>query len=115
MPPWVLRVVCARGHSDWSAASDVLENDDGVSQFADYIEDHSRYGSQAFSLSLSDAVQLYKYSLEKYFETRGQPTLDIVFKKAGTKRYQRYVGYILVVCAKINGHDLLPNFASKIR
>ena len=89
-----------------------MMRENGVSKFADYIEDESRYGSQALSLSLSDAVQLYKYSLEKYFETLGQPTLDIVFKKAGTKRYQRYVGYILVVCAKINGHDLLPNFAN---
>ena len=87
--------------------------ENGVTQFADYIEDHSRYGSQAFSLSLSDAVLLYKYSLKKYYESSlRQPvsTLDIIFKKAGTKRYQCYVGYILVICAKVEGQDPLPQF-----
>ena len=89
----------------------ITEN--GVTQFADYIEDHSRYGSQAFSLSLSDALLLYKHSLKKYYETSlGRPasTLDVLFKKAGTKRYQCYVGYILVICAKVEGHDPLPQF-----
>ena len=88
----------------------IRENE--VAQFADYIEDHSRYGSQAFSLSLSDAVLLYEYSLKKYYEKSGQrvSNLEILFKKAGTKRYQRYVGYILVVCAKVNGRDCLPQF-----
>ena len=89
-----------------------MMRENGVTQFADYIEDQSRYGSQAFSLSLSDAVLLYKYSLKKYYEKSGQQVsnLEILFKKAGTKRYQRYVGYILVVCAKVNGWDCLPQF-----
>ena len=43
-----------------------MMRENGVTQFADYIEDHSRYGSQAFSLSLSDAILLNKYSLKKY-------------------------------------------------
>ena len=89
----------------------ITEN--GVAQFADYIEDHSRYGSQAFSLSLSDAIILYKHSLKKYYETSlGRPasTLDVLFKRAGTKRYSCFVGYILVICAKVEGQDPLPQF-----
>ena len=85
----------------------------GVSQFADYIEGHSRYGRHAFSLSLSDAVHLYKYSLRVFYERAlRQPvsTLEIIFKKAGTKRYQCYVGYILVISAKVNDWDPLPRF-----
>ena len=88
----------------------------GVTKFADYIVDHSRYGSQAFSLSLSDAIQLYEYSLKKYYEESGQrvSNLQIVFKKPGTKRYQRYVGYILVISAKVDGSDLLPGFQNVV-
>jgi len=83
------------------------------SQFADYIDNHSRYGSQALSLSLSDAVQLYEYSLRVFYERAiREPvsTLEIIFKKAGTKRYQYYVGYVLVICAKVNDWDPLPRF-----
>ena len=123
LPRQLCQTLCLPGYYVWFAPEVTLTKaqratcwkmirENGVTQFADYIEDHSRYGSQAFSLSLSDAVQLYKYSLEKYCEKIGRPTLDIVFKRAGTKRYQRYVGYILVISAKINGHDCLPNFAN---
>ena len=123
LPRQLSQTLCLPGYYVWFAPEVTLTKaqratcwkmitENGVTQFADYIEDHSRYGSQAFSLSLSDAVQLYKYSLEKYCEKIGRPTLDIVFKRAGTKRYQRYVGYILVISAKINGHDCLPNFAN---
>ena len=88
----------------------IKENE--VAQFADYIEGNSRYGSQGFSLSLSDAVLLYEHSLKKYYEKSGKPVSnpEIVFKKAGTKRYQLYVGYILVICAKVDGWDPLPQF-----
>jgi len=99
------KVQCAMG--------DKMINENGVSQFADYIDNHSRYGSQALSLSLSDAVQLYEYSLRVFYERANKEpvsTLEIIFKKAGTKRYQCYVGYVLVICAKVNGCDPLPTF-----
>ena len=123
LPRQLVQTLCLPGYYVWFAPEVTLTKvqratcwkmirENGVAQFADYIEDHSRYGSQAFSLSLSDAVLLYEYSLKKYYEKSGQrvSNLEILFKKAGTKRYQRYVGYILVVCAKVNDVDCLPEF-----
>ena len=77
-PREVRRVVYFRGYYVWFAPKVSLTKvqretcwkmitKSGVTKFADYIVDHSRYGSQAFSLSLSDAVLLYKYSLKKYY------------------------------------------------
>ena len=37
-----------------------------------------------------------------------------MFKKPGTKRYQRYVGYILVISAMVDGLDLLPEFQNVV-
>jgi len=58
-------------------------------------------------------VHLYEYSLRVFYERAiREPvsTLEITFKKAGTKRYQCYVGYVLIICAKVNGWDPLPRF-----
>lgn len=124
LPRQLCQTLCLPGYYVWFAPEVTLTKaqratcwkmitENGVAQFADYIEDHSRYGSQAFSLSLSDAILLYKHSLKKYYETSlGRPasTLDVLFKRAGTKRYQCFVGYILVICAKVEGQDPLPQF-----
>ena len=75
-------------------------------EFSPYIEGISRYGNKAISLSLKNALELYQKSLTDYYRQNAK----VLIKLAGTKRYQRYVGYILIICAGYKDYDPLPDF-----
>lgn len=83
-----------------------VESPDESVEFSPYIEGISRYGNKAISLSLKNALELYQQSLTDYYRQNAK----VLIKLAGTKRYQRYVGYILIVCAGYKDYDPLPGF-----
>ena len=69
----------------------------------------SKYGTVALSVEFPKLIQAY----QKMFKVGGRSfkgTVEVIFKIGGTLRYMREICKVIIVCAKIDGVDPLPDF-----
>ena len=69
----------------------------------------SKYGTVALSVEFPKMIQAYQ-NVFKAEDQNFQETVEVIFKIGGTLRYMKEICKVIIVCAKIDGVDPLPDF-----